>query len=136
MRDLYTDMPMSDNAHVSDPMEALVILERQEDEDQCSEGHTASMETITDLGNYGVNSEGEYIGSDGGFEDVNSMASGDELRSNRDDNCTQVSIKPSLLSSGATLTKVTQDGRTKYTKCSATASEVKTIKGSQAINGE
>jgi hypothetical protein len=41
-------MPITQNAHLHDPMEAFIIAEKDEEELQ-SEGHSASIETITNL---------------------------------------------------------------------------------------
>jgi hypothetical protein len=41
-------MPVTQNAHLHDPMEAFIIAEKDEEELQ-SEGHSASIETITNL---------------------------------------------------------------------------------------
>jgi hypothetical protein len=54
-------MPITQNAHLHDPMEAFIIAEKDEEELQ-SEGHSASIETITNLNwpahPYGIDSEG------------------------------------------------------------------------------
>lgn len=54
-------MPITHNAHLQDPMEAFIIAEKDEEE-LISEGHSGSIETITNLNwpsvSFGLDSEG------------------------------------------------------------------------------